>query len=206
MIRSHLLLLSLCVSQIWSFDICLDSMQLVCLLFSFQIIAVNGVSLLNLHYDESLKLLQNTGKMVELIVSQIFHRSQHAQRQQTGHNSSCNGYADVDGTKCENELLMRNRNNTVNNNSDRTSTSKSMRPISDNDDCSTKPKRTTNRYKQQTNSRVYSANSEENLEAAKCSKMMAEPSSHNAQSKKMDMGHLIAAKSMPDLPKVNFNR
>ncbi|XP_055377864.1 uncharacterized protein LOC129609770 [Condylostylus longicornis] len=36
-----------------------------------QIIAVNGISLLNLPYMESLKLLQNTGRIVELTISQI---------------------------------------------------------------------------------------------------------------------------------------
>ena len=42
------------------------------LLFKYtQIIAVNGISLLNLSYNESLRLLQNTGRVVELIVSQI---------------------------------------------------------------------------------------------------------------------------------------
>lgn len=33
---------------------------------------MNGISLLNLSYTESLKILQSTGKVVELIVSQIF--------------------------------------------------------------------------------------------------------------------------------------
>lgn len=41
-----------------------------------QILAVNGTSLLNLPYKQSLKLLQNTGKTVELTVSQIFHKYQ----------------------------------------------------------------------------------------------------------------------------------
>lgn len=40
--------------------------------FVFQILAVDGKSLLNLSYDESLKILQNTGKIVELSVSQIY--------------------------------------------------------------------------------------------------------------------------------------
>lgn len=39
-----------------------------------QIIAVNGRTLLNLPYETSLKLLQNTGKIVELIVSQVYRQ------------------------------------------------------------------------------------------------------------------------------------
>uniref|UniRef100_A0A182PLK2 FERM domain-containing protein n=1 Tax=Anopheles epiroticus TaxID=199890 RepID=A0A182PLK2_9DIPT len=42
-----------------------------------QIIAVNGKSLLNLPYAESLNILQQTGRTVELVLSQIFQRSQH---------------------------------------------------------------------------------------------------------------------------------
>ncbi|XP_049289763.1 uncharacterized protein LOC125767322 isoform X2 [Anopheles funestus] len=41
-----------------------------------QIIAVNGKSLLNLPYTESLSILQQTGRTVELVLSQIFQRSQ----------------------------------------------------------------------------------------------------------------------------------
>lgn len=37
-----------------------------------QIIAVDGRSLLNLSYMESLKVLQNTGQLVELVISQIY--------------------------------------------------------------------------------------------------------------------------------------
>uniref|UniRef100_A0A182T407 PDZ domain-containing protein n=1 Tax=Anopheles maculatus TaxID=74869 RepID=A0A182T407_9DIPT len=40
-----------------------------------QIIAVNGKSLLNLPYAESLSILQQTGRTVELVLSQIFHRT-----------------------------------------------------------------------------------------------------------------------------------
>ncbi|XP_050073783.1 uncharacterized protein LOC126561562 [Anopheles maculipalpis] len=40
-----------------------------------QIIAVNGKSLLNLPYAESLSILQQTGRTVELVLSQIFHRA-----------------------------------------------------------------------------------------------------------------------------------
>lgn len=36
-----------------------------------QILAVNGVSLLTIPYRESLQILQKTGKIVELIVSQL---------------------------------------------------------------------------------------------------------------------------------------
>lgn len=39
-----------------------------------QIVAVDGISLLNLPYDESLKILQSTGKTVTLIVSRLFMR------------------------------------------------------------------------------------------------------------------------------------
>lgn len=39
-----------------------------------QIVAVDGISLLNLSYDESLRTLQNTGKTVTLIVSRLFTR------------------------------------------------------------------------------------------------------------------------------------
>lgn len=46
---------------------------------------MNGVSLLNMPYDESLKLLQNTGDVVELTVSQIF--AKYKQRQQQNHSS-----------------------------------------------------------------------------------------------------------------------
>lgn len=41
------------------------------LTFLKQILAVNGTSLLNLPYADSLRILQNTGKTVELIVSQV---------------------------------------------------------------------------------------------------------------------------------------
>lgn len=47
-----------------------------------QILAVNGTSLLNMPYEESLKLLQNTGNVVELTVSQIFAKYQQKQQQQ----------------------------------------------------------------------------------------------------------------------------
>ena len=39
-----------------------------------QIVSVDGTSLLNLPYNDALELLQNTGKTVTLIVSQIFNR------------------------------------------------------------------------------------------------------------------------------------
>lgn len=39
-----------------------------------QIVAVDGISLLNLPYEESLRILQNTGKTVTLIVSRLFTR------------------------------------------------------------------------------------------------------------------------------------
>lgn len=39
-----------------------------------QIVSVDGTSLLNLPYDDALEILQNTGKTVTLIVSQIFNR------------------------------------------------------------------------------------------------------------------------------------
>lgn len=35
---------------------------------------MNGISLLSLPYSESLRILQNTGKVVQLIVSQIYLR------------------------------------------------------------------------------------------------------------------------------------
>lgn len=44
--------------------------------------AVNGKSLLNMPYEESLKLLQNTGHIVELTVSQIFAKYQQKQQLQ----------------------------------------------------------------------------------------------------------------------------
>lgn len=46
-----------------------------------QIIAVNGKSLLNLPYAESLSILQQTGRTVELVLSQIFQRPQQHQQQ-----------------------------------------------------------------------------------------------------------------------------
>lgn len=39
-----------------------------------QIVSVDGISLLNLPYDKSLEILQNTGNEVNLIVSQVFNR------------------------------------------------------------------------------------------------------------------------------------
>lgn len=39
-----------------------------------QILAVDGVTLLNMSYDDALKLLQSTGATVELVLSQIFHQ------------------------------------------------------------------------------------------------------------------------------------
>lgn len=39
-----------------------------------QIVSVDGISLLNLPYDDALEILQNTGKTVDLIVSQTFNR------------------------------------------------------------------------------------------------------------------------------------
>lgn len=39
-----------------------------------QIVSVDGISLLNLPYEKSLEILQNTGNEVNLIVSQIFTR------------------------------------------------------------------------------------------------------------------------------------
>lgn len=41
---------------------------------SLQILAVNGKSLLTLSYDQSLKVLQNTGTTVELTVSQVYKK------------------------------------------------------------------------------------------------------------------------------------
>lgn len=48
----------------------------------FQILAVNGISLLNIPYEESLKLLKNTANVVELTVSQIFSEYQQKLMQQ----------------------------------------------------------------------------------------------------------------------------
>lgn len=39
-----------------------------------QIVSVDGISLLNLPYEKSLEILQNTGNEVNLIVSQVFNR------------------------------------------------------------------------------------------------------------------------------------
>lgn len=39
-----------------------------------QIVSVDGTSLLNLPYDDALEMLQNTGNIVTLIVSQVFTR------------------------------------------------------------------------------------------------------------------------------------
>lgn len=39
-----------------------------------QVVSVDGTSLLNLPYDKSLEILQNTGNEVNLIVSQVFKR------------------------------------------------------------------------------------------------------------------------------------
>lgn len=36
---------------------------------------MDGVTLLNMSYDDALKLLQSTGSTVELVLSQIFHQS-----------------------------------------------------------------------------------------------------------------------------------
>lgn len=51
-----------------------------------QILAVNGISLLNMSYEESLKLLKNTANVVDLTVSQIFaeyqRKMQHPRQQQ----------------------------------------------------------------------------------------------------------------------------
>jgi tyrosine-protein phosphatase non-receptor type 13 len=61
-------------------------------LFEFlltQIIAVDGVSLLNLSYTEALKLLQNTGRIVELVLSQIYKPNKLlSQDKQATHNNS----------------------------------------------------------------------------------------------------------------------
>lgn len=57
-----------------------------------QILAVNGTTLLSLSYDEALRLLQSTGKTVELVVSQIFHRARGGGRP----NDKQNSYQNVD--------------------------------------------------------------------------------------------------------------
>ena len=87
-----------------------------------QILAVNGISLLNMPYNESLKILQNTGTFVELTVSQIYRRTQQASsslmestegasltRTSIGYNQSViktarseNHYCDNDNTKEDN--------------------------------------------------------------------------------------------------------
>lgn len=45
---------------------------------------MDGVTLLNMSYDSALKLLQNTGATVELVLSQIFHQNTpHSGQQET---------------------------------------------------------------------------------------------------------------------------
>lgn len=55
---------------------------------------MNGTTLLSLSYEEALKLLQNTGKTVELVVSQIFYRPNAAVADV---NNKQNSYRNVDG-------------------------------------------------------------------------------------------------------------
>lgn len=43
--------------------------------WNLQILAVDGVTLLNMSYDDALKLLQNTGVTVDLVLSQIFQQN-----------------------------------------------------------------------------------------------------------------------------------
>lgn len=70
----------------------LSSFSVFCLFCVSKILAVNGITLLNLSYEEALKLLQNTGKTVELVVSQIFYRSNGT----TDVNNKQNSYQNVD--------------------------------------------------------------------------------------------------------------
>lgn len=51
---------------------------------------MNGVSLLNLPYNESLLLLQRTGKIVELIVSQILNKPQPPPKSVLNHSNNNN--------------------------------------------------------------------------------------------------------------------
>mgnify|MGYP003465723321 CR=1 FL=1 len=51
-----------------------------------QVVSVDGISLLNLPYDKSLEILQNTDNEVNLIVSQVFNRKVENQQQNAPSN------------------------------------------------------------------------------------------------------------------------
>lgn len=77
-------------------------------IYTTQILAVNGASLLNLPYEQSLKLLQNTGKTVELTVSQIFHKYQQKLQQKLPLTSTINSNTNTTTTADTDNSIGRN--------------------------------------------------------------------------------------------------
>lgn len=73
----------------------------------FQILAVNGISLLNIPYDKSIKILQETPRQCELIISQIFCTDTTTSIHQ-GHNQINNNLITATSPYCHylNNLLM----------------------------------------------------------------------------------------------------
>lgn len=139
--------------------------------------AVNGITLLNLSYDEALKLLQNTGEIVELTVSQTFRRQ-----------NVIDGDGDGDGktthsdyrNNCDNE--RRRNSNEINN-----------RLIDSNGTTETVKKCDVDMehiYHNRTHETAFDG---------------SEMSEKKQKKKKKndDYSNLSMAKSMPDLPKVN---
>lgn len=94
-----------------------------------QILAVNGISLLNLPYSESLKLLKNTGPTVEITISQIYQSPQESQsstsfisipsmtyhqQQQHHHHQNSQSYPNRENIVTNSNLILSHSNSNQN--------------------------------------------------------------------------------------------
>lgn len=170
---------------------------ILCILSHPQILAVNGTSLLNLPYDESLRLLQNTDKTVELIVSQIFNR----------HPSIDNKWLSSTHLSIAQHGMYMTTSPVTDNNSSRSN--KNVSQYAENITQSNKtysndgPIRSDDYFQhiRYDTSETSHRQEEKFIMRNGCGKIARDFS--NSMLNKIDDGHLVSAKSMPDLPKVS---
>lgn len=188
--------------------------------FPKQILSVNGTSLLNLPYEDSLRLLQNTGTTVELIVSQIFNRHSGVDNKWLSSTQQLPMLHETYSTNPLNALLANDNNNSgstgsgsgggsLSNLADHRFT-QSNKINSNNGDRNDGGgiRHTTDDYRahihyngsrnsdettHQLEEKFIMRNGCENIARDFCNSML----------KRIDDSHLVSAKSMPDLPKVS---
>lgn len=148
------------------------------------------MSLLNLPYADALKMLQNTGRTVELVVSQIFNKQPNSDNNKWI-NSTSNSYANYsDGYNSKSSLKKIFINSPNHMQSTDNGFKKSQRNVDylkhiryDTDEASFRH--------------------EENYIIPNGYQNIARDSCATRAMKKIDDSNLVSAKSMPDLPKVS---